>query len=100
MVLRQSTTGELIAGKSAGDVRMPLAPAATISTTIEVLLAIPAAAATGDYEVHLALPDVWPSIENDPRFAVRFANADDTARSQRWDAATARFRTGTTLTVE
>lgn len=99
-VLRHEATGALLVSQSAGDVRLPLAPSATTSTRIEIPIAIPADAAPGGYEISLALPDVWPSTERDPRFAVRFANADDPAKGQAWDAATARFQTGATLTIE
>lgn len=96
VVLRHAVTGASIVGHSESDVRATLAAGG--EGTLSIPLTIPAEAETGDYEVHLALPDV--SLADDPRFAVRFANADDAAKDQRWDATTARFHTGATLTVE
>lgn len=53
----------------------------------------------GDYDVLLGAPDVFSTTSALPAFAVRFANADNTTRSQAWDAGSARFSTGATLSV-
>lgn len=76
-----------------------LPPQATSSTTQAIHIAIPAGAALGDYTVSLQIPDVFPATRGLAAFAVRFANADDSNASQRWDAPAFRFVTGTRVTV-
>ena len=83
---------------SAGDLSA-LPSQAKASTRIEVAVPVPAGAATGDYDVYLSAPDIFPATASDPRFAVRFANADSASSGQVWDQTTARFKAGTTLTV-
>lgn len=51
-------------------------------TTIDELITLPDDIPAGTYQMYLHLPDASPSIAADPRYAVRFANADV------WDAAT------------
>jgi uncharacterized protein DUF4832/uncharacterized protein DUF4874 len=97
VILRNTTSGALITG-SAGDMRL-LPTSAASSTRIVVPVAIPQRAAPGTYEVFLSLPDIWPGTRDKADFAVRFANADDPAKGQAWDAANFRFRTGATLLV-
>jgi hypothetical protein len=46
------------------------------------------------------MPDIWSGTKDKADFAVRFANADDSAKGQAWEAANFRFKTGTTLTVQ
>jgi hypothetical protein len=94
---RHKATGALITGK-AGNLAT-LAPQATASTAVVVNLTIPADAATGDYDVFLSAPDVFPATAGDPRFSVRFANADNSGAGQAWDSAAARFKLGSTLRV-
>jgi Domain of unknown function (DUF4832)/Domain of unknown function (DUF4874) len=76
-----------------------LPPQASVSTRLTFNVTVPAGAAAGDYVLSLSVPDVFASTANDPRFAVRFANADDAAAGQAWVAANASFTTGTVLTV-
>jgi hypothetical protein len=97
VTLRHRTTGALVRA-SAGDLRV-LVPQATGSTRVSVTMPVPTAADKGDYDVLLSAPDVFPTTAGDPRFAVRFANADNAGSGQTWDAAAARFKTGTTLRV-
>ena len=52
----------------------------------------------GDYTVHVSAPDIYPTTATDPRFSVRFANANQGA--QAWNDATGRFATGTSITVQ
>jgi hypothetical protein len=95
VTLKHKTSGALITG-AAGDLRT-LASQSSSSTRISVGVSIPAGAQTGDYDVYLSAPDVFSSTAGNASFAVRFANADSGA--QAWDASNARFKVGTTLTV-
>jgi hypothetical protein len=90
-------TGGSISG-SAGDMRL-LPPQATSSTKVVVPVAIPAGTSPGVYAVYVSMPDIWPGTKDKADFAVRFANADDLAKGQQWEAASFRFRVGT-LTVK
>lgn len=60
---------------------------------------LPADMAVGDWKVGVSLRDAADSLQNDVRYALRFANSDDTAAGQRWDAAYGAFFTGTILSV-
>ncbi|MCU0696338.1 MAG: DUF4832 domain-containing protein [Myxococcaceae bacterium] len=67
--------------------------------TLEGSVALPVDLGAGSWSLSLALPDPAPSLATDARYATRFANADDAAVGQRWEAQTARFATGATLQV-
>ena len=54
---------------------------------------------SGAQEVWLALPDAGPRLKDDPRFAIRLANADDGAKGQGWDEQRGAFALGTTVDV-
>jgi len=95
--LRHKTTGAVITGR-AGNLAA-LQPQATASTAVAVSVSIPADAATGDYDVFLSAPDVFPATAGDPRFSVRFANADNSGAGQTWDTAGARFKLGANVRV-
>lgn len=97
VTLQNKTTGAWITG-SAGDMRL-LPSQATSSTTIVIGVTLPADATAGDYNVYLSMPDVGAGTKNKREFAVRFANADDSAKGQAWDDAYFRFKTGTSVTV-
>jgi hypothetical protein len=98
VTLRNSSDGSLISA-SAGDMRL-LPSQATASTRVVVTVPVPANASTGAYDVYLGMPDVWPGTKANPLFAVRFANAENAGSNQGWDSANARFKAGTTLTVQ
>jgi hypothetical protein len=83
---------------SAGNLQT-LPPQAAVSTRLTLNMAVPAGAAAGDYTLSLSVPDVFASTATDPRFSVRFANADDAAAGQTWTASNASFITGTVLKV-
>ena len=51
-------------------------------TIINEQITIPSSVPAGTYQMYLHLPDKYPSIAADPRFAVRFANTDV------WDSST------------
>jgi hypothetical protein len=99
VTLRNTTTGAVITGTGTTDMRM-LPSQATASTRAPVKVAIPSSAAPGTYEVLVALPDAWTTTATDPRQSVRFANADNAAKGQAWDATNARFDVGSTLTIQ
>jgi len=62
-------------------------------------VALPPGVTAGAWALWLSLPDGATSLENDPRYSSRFANADDATKQQRWEAATARFATGLSVRV-
>jgi Domain of unknown function (DUF4832)/Domain of unknown function (DUF4874) len=97
ITLRHKTTGATLTG-AAGDLST-LASQASASTRISVTVPIPAGAQTGDYEVRLSAPDIFASTAGDARFAVRFANADNPGAAQFWDATTAAFKVGNSVTI-
>jgi hypothetical protein len=97
VTLRNKVSGALISG-SAGDMRV-LPAQATSSTKTLVPVAIPAGASPGDYDVYVSMPDIGLGTRDKADFAVRFANADNPAKGQAWEAVSFRFKTGTTLTV-
>ena len=98
VTLKNKVTGDMFTG-SAGDLRN-LPPQSSSPTSIPVTVAVPTTAIAGDYDVYLSVPDIYATTKDNPVFAIRFANADDTARSQAWNAATALFKVGTTVKVQ
>lgn len=66
---------------------------------LEASFVLPPGTPAGTYDVQLALPDASPRLRADPRYSVRPANAEDSARGQGWDGSLGAFRTGTTLSV-
>jgi hypothetical protein len=97
VTLRHRETGATWSG-AAGDLR-ELPPQASASSRVRVTLTLPAGAQLGMHDVWLGAPDVFAATEADPRFAVRFANADSTDAQQGWSATQARFMTGSTVHV-
>ncbi len=97
VTLRHLTTGAELSA-SAGDLRT-LPPQAKSSTAIQVPVAIPAGAATGEHEVLLSIPDIHATTAADIRYAVRPANEDAPAKDQAWEPGTGRFAVGTRLEV-
>jgi len=65
-----------------------------VVTQVDEYLHIPADVPDGTYDLYLYMPDASPSIANDPRFAVRFANTDV------WDATTGMNRLNATIRIE
>jgi hypothetical protein len=98
VTLRHRTTGETVSAQG-GDLST-LPSQGTGSTRISVAVALPSTATTGDWDVLLSAPDIFPATAGNPRFAVRFANADNSTRAQAWDGTAATFRAGTTLRVQ
>lgn len=65
-----------------------------VETTIVETVTIPEEVANGAYDLYLYLPDSSPSLSDDPRYAVRFANEDV------WDATTGMNSLNASVTVE
>jgi hypothetical protein len=99
VTLKNKSTGALITGTGTTDMRT-LPSQASTATRAPVAVTIPSSAAAGQYDVLLGMPDIYSTTASDARFSVRFANADDTAKGQSWDATNARFNTGATITVQ
>jgi Domain of unknown function (DUF4832)/Domain of unknown function (DUF4874) len=93
-----NATGERFSA-AAGNLQT-LSPQATATTRQTITVPVPAGAAKGSYTLHLSAPDVHTATASDAKFAVRFANADDAAKGQAWDAASGLFKVGTQLTVK
>ena len=66
---------------------------------ISLAVPLPAELPAGAYELLIALPDASPRLHDDPRYAVRPANADNRGAGQGWDARIGAFRLGVTITV-
>ncbi len=97
VTLRHRDTGATLSG-AAGDLR-ELPAQASFSSRLRVSLPVPVQAELGDYDVWLSVPDIFAATEGDPRFSVRFANADRADGSQVWSSSLGRFRTGSTVRV-
>ncbi|WP_443027247.1 DUF4832 domain-containing protein [Sphingomonas sp. LR60] len=69
------------------------------TTNVELTTRLPHDLAAGRYAVALALPDAAPTLRHDPRYAIRFANADRAGSEQGWDARMGLFRLGANLTI-
>ena len=96
--LKHAATGATITA-SAGNLQT--LPPQAIATTRQVInVTLPAGAAKGDYDLYLSAPDIFSTTAADARFAVRFANADDSAKAQAWDATSASLKSGTRITVK
>ncbi|AQR75969.1 hypothetical protein BXU08_16600 [Sphingomonas sp. LM7] len=67
---------------------------------VRLAAAAPRDVPAGTYDLLLALPDPGSRLRDDPRFSIRLANADDSAKAQGWDAALGAFRLGTSVQVE
>lgn len=68
--------------------------------TAAVSVTIPSDLPVGSYTLWLALPDGDSAIASDVRYAVRWANADDAASGQKWDAALGAFALGSSVEVK
>jgi hypothetical protein len=98
LVLRQRATGAVVRiALAAIDPRSWLPGQASKASA---RFAVPRGTPGGAYDVLLALPDGAASLAADPRYSARFANADDGARSQGWDAALGAFASGTRLRID
>lgn len=97
ILLRDPASGHIRRLAASGSDPRRWMPGADSAASLEA--AIPRDLAAGTYELWFAMPDADPRLANDPRFAIRPANADEPARAQRWDASLGAFRLGTRVTV-
>lgn len=67
------------------------------STSASVAATVPTNLAAGQYRVLIALVD--GSLSSDPKFAIRFANENNSATNQYWDSNLAAFNLGTALQI-
>jgi len=65
-----------------------------VVTTINEQITIPTSVPVGTYQLYLHLPDAASSLASDPRFAVRFANADV------WDSGTGMNKLNASITIQ
>lgn len=63
------------------------------TTDVVTRVALPAAVTPGDYEVLVNLPDAAPTLRDDPRYSIRFANVGT------WEPATGYNALGLRVTV-
>jgi len=97
LVFRHLATGRTFSAAS-GDLR-GVDPEDDAPDTFAFNWSIPDDAPTGRYSVGVAAPDPAPRLRARAVFAIRFANADDSGRGQRWIASRAVFETGLSVTV-
>jgi hypothetical protein len=97
LFFRHDATGRSY-GRVRGDLRT-VAPERPAPVAFVFKWKVPADAPTGRYEVTVAAPDPAPRLRARRLYAVRFANADDDAKGQRWDVARAEFDTGLSILV-
>ncbi|WP_260600040.1 DUF4832 domain-containing protein [Sphingomonas endolithica] len=72
-------------------------PGVTATTPLRVPL--PPTMEPGVYDIALALPDPAKELAHDPRYAIRFANADAPVRNQRWAPIVGAYFVGLKVTV-
>ncbi|MFX1678115.1 DUF4832 domain-containing protein [Mitsuaria sp. CC2] len=98
-VLKNATSGEVRRIDASGaDPRTWLPSGVDQAATLAA--SVPADLPTGRYQVSVALPDGDTRLANDARFAIRWANADNAASGQRWDATLGAFSLGTVIDVK
>jgi hypothetical protein len=97
VILRHKATGNRIVTSARSIDPRKWTPNQTVLSSTSVR--IPANANLGDYDVLISLPDYHSSLQNNPLFNIRFANADDVNNNQAWESARGEFRLGSTLTV-
>ena len=96
LMLRNHADGALVRLNGDVDVRGWLPGE---SKVLPLAVTLPRTMARGTYDLLVAFPDSSTRLASDPRYAVRPANADDSAKAQGWDTALGAFRTGTRVQV-
>jgi Domain of unknown function (DUF4832)/NPCBM/NEW2 domain/Domain of unknown function (DUF4874)/DUF5010 C-terminal domain len=97
VVLRNKNTGETF--KQSISQANPRLWLPSTNTSVSTSFTIPNQTSPGDYDVLIGLPDAAPSLANDARYAIRFANSDNGSLNQAWESNTGLFKIGTTLTI-
>lgn len=92
VVLRPREGGASVNLHAHSDARLVL-PLASESTTVAISVPIPIDIVTGEYDVHIALPDAANVLAGDPRYSIRFANEGV------WDSVTGTNSLGITLSI-
>ncbi|WP_431262910.1 DUF4832 domain-containing protein [Roseateles chitinivorans] len=99
LVLKNATSGEVRRIDASGaDPRTWLPGGVDQAATLAA--SVPADLPAGRYQVSVALPDGDARLATDARFAIRWANADNAASGQRWDATLGAFSLGTVVDVK
>lgn len=97
IILQNRKTGKTREyGAPRGDVRTWLPGS---SKAVTLLLPIEADLPVGEYEILLALRDGSDRLAKDPRYSIRFANADDAAKGQQWQDRQAAWKTGAIIEI-
>jgi Domain of unknown function (DUF4832)/Domain of unknown function (DUF4874) len=97
LVPRANTSGATISASAVWDPRA-LKPGDEQSVLFTVV--VPANATVDTYDVLIAAPDASPTIANVASYAIRFANVDNAAQGQSWNAARGAFATGLAITLQ
>ncbi|BBD96744.1 DUF4832 domain-containing protein [Sphingobium amiense] len=97
IILQNRKTGKTREyGAPRGDVRTWLPGS---SKEVALQLPIEADLPAGEYEILLALRDGSERLAKDPRYSIRFANADDAAKGQQWQDRQAAWKTGAIVEI-
>jgi hypothetical protein len=96
LVSRANPAAAPISAHAAWDPRQ-LKPNETSSVLFHV--DVPDDALIGTYDVFMAAPDLSTSITSNSAYAIRFANSDNAAFSQSWNATRGAFATGIAINV-
>jgi len=75
IVLKPRNGGPPITLRAYNDARTIL-PLAGVTSTIPITVQLPTNLPSGDYDLHLALPDAASNLANDNRYAIRLANTN------------------------
>jgi hypothetical protein len=97
LVSRANPSAAPIVATAAWDPRMLKA-----SETSNVLfnISVPSNAATGAYDVLIASPDAASSLAANAAYSIRFANANNAAVNQAWNATRGAFATGLVIAIQ
>ncbi len=95
--LRNASTGSTL--ELTGDDLRAVDPGAAGPTTFRFRWRVPTGTPPGSYRLQLAAPDASPSLMRDPRYMIRFANADQPSLGISWNRQDGSFRLGLAITV-
>lgn len=97
VVMRNTGSGVTRRFEAQGSDPRAWLPGADAEETITVTL--PEDMQTGPWDVWIALPDADTPLKHDPRYAIRFANADNALNGQIWDETIGAFALGTAVDI-